>query len=198
MTTKNRWLELIEENPDHSASYIQRFKDMAAEGKDLDGEARFVDAMAARRSHILDAGCGPGRVGGAIQLLGHQVVGVDLDPALIAAAKQDYPGPRWLTGDLADLALADRFDVIVAAGNVITFLASNTRVPVFSRLRLHLCEGGRLVVGFGAGRDYDFHDFRTDVEAAGLTIDLELATWDLQPFTPDSDFLVAVMSCTHS
>jgi SAM-dependent methyltransferase len=191
---KNRWLELIGDDPDHSARYIQRFKDMAAEGRDLDGEARFVDAMAARRSRILDAGCGPGRVGGALHKLGHQVVGVDLDPALVAAAERDHPGPEWRSGDLSQLDLPYRFDVVVVAGNVVTFLAPITRVPVLTRLKDHLCEGGRLVVGFGAFRDYEFDDFRTDVELAGLTIDLELATWDLRPFVAHSDFLVAVMS----
>ena len=38
---------MIEEKPGHSDWYIERFRTMAAEGHDLDGEARFVDAMAA-------------------------------------------------------------------------------------------------------------------------------------------------------
>ena len=39
------WTRLTEENPQHSAAYIQRFKDLAAAGHDLVGEARLVDAM---------------------------------------------------------------------------------------------------------------------------------------------------------
>jgi SAM-dependent methyltransferase len=190
----NRWLKLVEENPDHSARYVQRFKDMAAEGKDLDGEARLVDAMVRRRSRILDAGCGPGRVGGALHRLGHDVVGVDLDPELIAAAERDQPGPLWITADLAELQLGRTFDVIVCAGNVVTFLAPQSRAEVLSRLAKHLVGDGRLVVGFGAGRDYEFEEFRSDVASAGLAVDLELATWDLRPTTPESDFLVALMS----
>src|SRR5262245_52554113 len=109
---------MIEQNPGHSQWYIERFRNMAADGADLDGEARFVDAMVARGARILDAGCGPGRVGGRLHELGHQVVGVDLDPELIEAAEQDHPGPTWLTLDLAELDLSPlgvthEFDVIV-------------------------------------------------------------------------------------
>lgn len=196
--TGNRWLQMIESNPDHSVWYIERFRTMAAEGADLDGEARFVDAMAKRNARILDAGCGPGRVGGRLAALGHDVVGVDLDPALIAAAQLDHPGPQWLTADLSELDLAEmgvepRFDVVVAAGNVMTFLDPATRRAVLGRLGEHLVGDGRLVVGFGAGRDYAFDDFFADAAAVGLRSELNLATWDLRPFSPTSDFLVAVL-----
>lgn len=198
MSDTNRWLELIEKNPDHSTWYVERFRTMEAEGKDLDGEARLVDAMVPRGARILDAGCGPGRVGYALARVGHEVVGVDLDPVLIAAAEQDHPGPTWLVGDLAELDLPARgitegFDVIVSAGNVFAFLAPSTRRQVLARLRDHLREDGRIVVGFGAGRDYDFDDFRADVDAAGLVRQVELATWDLRPVTADADFLVAIL-----
>lgn len=197
--TANRWLKMIEDDPGHSDWYVERFRAMAAAGDDLDGEARFVDAMAARGARILDAGCGPGRVGGRLAALGHHVVGVDLDPALIAAAEQDHPGPTWVVADLAQLDLgamsvAAEFDLAVCAGNVMTFLDPSTRRAVLSRVREHLVPGGRLVVGFGAGRDYGYDEFFDDVAAAGLVEELRLSTWDLRPFTPSSGFLVAVVA----
>ena len=54
MATPPRWITDTE--PGHSQWYIQRFRDMAAQGADLAGEARLVDAMVAPRSRILDAG----------------------------------------------------------------------------------------------------------------------------------------------
>lgn len=193
----NLWMRLIEDNPGHSDWYIERFRTMAAAGDDLDGEARLVDAMVPRASAILDAGCGPGRVGGRLHALGHRVVGADLDPALIAAAEQDHPGPTWVVADLAELdlsamAVPQEFDVIVSAGNVMTFLDPVTRRAVLDRLRSYLAPEGRLVVGFGADRGYEFEEFFDDVVAVGLREELRLATWDLRPFEPSSPFLVSV------
>src|SRR5215218_4464122 len=123
---------------------------------DLVGEARLVDAMLGRASRVLDAGCGQGRIGGHLASLGHDVVGVDVDPVLIAEAAQLYPAARWLTRDLAELDLpaagiAEPFEVIVCAGNVMTFLAPSTRGEVLRRMRAHLRPDGRAAVGFGAG-----------------------------------------------
>lgn len=193
---KNGWLTMIEENPGHSQWYIDRFRKLAEEGADLHGEARLVDAMVGRGARILDAGCGPGRLGGHLATLGHDVTGVDLDPMLIAAARQDHPGARWLVGDLSELALdGPGFDVIVCAGNVMTFLAPSTRRAVLERVAGHLAEGGRAVFGFGTERGYEPADFLADAGAAGLVPDVLLATWDLRPFRTDSsDFLVAVLA----
>lgn len=198
MVEQSSWMQKVAADPGHSQWYIERFRSLARAGEDLSGEARLVDAMAPRGARILDAGCGPGRLGGYLAAAGHHVVGVDVDPALIEAAEQDHPGPRWLVGDLAELDLPARgitepFDVIMSAGNVMTFLAPSTRVPVLTRLRAHLAADGRAVIGFGAGRDYDFAQFLDDAAEAGFTPDLLLSSWDLRPFTDGADFLVALL-----
>ncbi len=172
---------------------------MAEAGDDLDGEARMIDAMVPRRARILDAGCGPGRVGGRLAALGHEVVGIDIDPELIAAAEVDHPGPTWLVGDLAELDLAasgvsSGFDAVVCAGNVMTFLDPATRRPVLDRIGSYLGPGGRAVIGFGGGRDYEFSEFFADVAAVGLQDELRLESWGLRPFIAASEFLVAVLA----
>src|SRR5690606_41980126 len=133
MTQRPRWF--TNTKPGHSQWYIERFRTMAREGADLEGEARLIDAMVARGSRILDAGCGPGRVGGALHRRGHTVVGVDVDPELIEAAEQDHPGPRWAGGDLAAIDLAalgeeEPFDLAVVPGNVMVFLAPDSERAV--------------------------------------------------------------------
>ncbi|MDO5628401.1 MAG: class I SAM-dependent methyltransferase [Mobilicoccus sp.] len=193
------WEQRIEENPGHSAWYIQRWRTMLDNGDDIVGEARLIDAMAPRGARILDAGCGQGRVGGYLASCGHTVVGVDVDPALVDEAARQFPDATWRQGDLAELDLPavgidEPFDLIVCAGNVVTFAATDTQVDILRRFGHHLAPGGRAVVGFGAGRGYGFDHFFADVDQAGLTVDLRLAGWDLRPYDEKSDFLVAVLS----
>ena len=196
---QSEWMRIVAEDPNHSQWYIERFRSMAARGDDLDGEARLVDAMAARGARILDAGCGPGRTGGRLHALGHEVTGVDVGPALIEAAEADHPGPRWLVGDLAALDLRDEegartpFDVIVCAGNVMTFLAPSTRRGVLTGFADHLDDGGRAVIGFGAGRGYPVAEFFADAAAAGLSEQVRLGGWALEPYAEDGGFLVAIL-----
>ena len=198
MAEPNAWTLITQADPDHSLAYVERFRTLAARGDDLAGEARLVDALVPRRARVLDAGCGPGRVGAFLADAGHTVVGVDGDPVLIAAAEADHPGPTWLVGDLAELDLPARgipepFDAIVCAGNVMAFLAPSTRREVLRRFRAHLVPDGPAAIGFGAGRGYPFEEFLDDARAVGLTPDLLLSTWDLRPYRPDADFLVAVL-----
>jgi 2-polyprenyl-3-methyl-5-hydroxy-6-metoxy-1,4-benzoquinol methylase len=198
MVEPSEWMRKVATDPGHSTWYVERFRRMAAAGDDLAGEARLVDAMVPRGSRILDAGCGPGRVGAALAAVGHEVVGVDVDPVLIEAAKADHPGPRWLVQDLAELDLHafgidEPFDSIVCAGNVMTFLAASTRSEVLRRLRAHVRDEGRVAIGFGAGRGYEFAEFLADAAGVGLEPDLLLSTWDLRPWHDGSDFLVALL-----
>lgn len=197
---QGEWERTIAANPEHSQWYIRRFRDLAARGDDIVGEARLVDAMVGRGARVLDAGCGPGRVGGHLHAVGHDVVGVDVDPALIAAAEADHPGPTWLTGNLADLpdvlaaaGRAEPFDIVVCAGNVVTFLAPSTRLDVLRGFEAALALDGRVVVGFGAGRGYGFDEFLDDARTVGLVVDQLLSSWDVRPFTDTSGFLVAIL-----
>ncbi len=197
----SKWTQIITADPDHSRRYIERFEKMAAAGHDLLGEARTIDAMVPRNARVLDAGCGPGRHGGHLQAAGHTVVGVDGDPALIAAAQKDHPEATWVVSDLAELDLPARgvdagFDAILCAGNVMGFLAPSTRLTVLERFRNHLAPEGRAVIGFGAGRGYDFDDFFRDLTSAGLVLELALSTWDLRPYRAGDGFLVAI--CTRA
>lgn len=198
MVEKSLWTRKVEQDPEHSTWYVQRFRDMTAAGMDLQGEARLVDAMLPRGSRVLDAGCGPGRVGGELAKRGHTVVGVDGDPVLIQAARTDHPDATWLVQDLAELDLGaaginEPFDAVAAVGNVMTFLAPSTRAAVLGNVCAVLAPQGRLVAAFGAGRGYAFREFLSDAAAAGLAPDLLLSTWDLRPFGEDGDFMVAIL-----
>lgn len=196
MAAPTRWVTDTESG--HSQWYIERFRRMAAEGADLGGEARLVDAMVAPGSRILDAGCGPGRVGAVLHARGHRVVGVDADPELIAAARQDHPGPTWLVADLAELDLPaagvpEPFDAAVVAGNVMAFVAPGTEPDVLRRVALHVVPDGVVLVGCGTDRGYDLADLDAHAVAAGLTLEHRFSTWDLRPWRDDARFAVTVL-----
>ncbi|MFI2752160.1 methyltransferase domain-containing protein [Cellulomonas sp. P22] len=184
-------------DPEHSRWYIARFRAMAADGHDLAGEARFVDAMVPRGARILDAGCGPGRVGGELHARGHVVVGVDVDPLLIEAAQTDHPGPRWYVSDLAALDLAalgedEPFDAAVLAGNVMPFLVRGTASEALRRVGAAVAGDGFVVVGFQVRR-LPLEVFDAAVEGAGLRVEHRFATWQLGAWHDDADFAVSVL-----
>lgn len=190
-----RWV--TDHDSGHSRWYIDRFRQMAADGVDLAGEARLLDAIVARGARILDAGCGPGRVGAELAARGHTVVGVDVDPELIVAAQADHPGPRWLVADLAELDLAAMgepapFDAAILAGNVMAFVAPDTEAQVLTRVAQHVRPDGVVVIGFGLERGYPLTDFDAHAAAAGLELEHRFATWDLRPPAADPTFAVSV------
>ncbi|MFY1576438.1 class I SAM-dependent methyltransferase [Verrucosispora sp. WMMD703] len=196
MTNRTRWA--TDTGPEHSQWYVNRFRQLAAEGADLAGEARLLDTLVPPASRILDAGCGTGRVGAELAARGHTVVGVDADPVLIDAARADHPAPRWLVADLAELDLAaagesEPFDAAVLAGNVMAFVAAGTERQVLSRVAAHLCPDGVVAVGFGTDRGYPLTDFDADAIGAGLRLEHRFATWDLRPWRDDADFAVTIL-----
>lgn len=168
---------------------------MAAQGIDLDGEARLVDAMAPRRARILDAGCGTGRTSGALHARGHRVVGVDIDARLIEAAEHDHPGPSYVVADLAHLepvAVGAPMDVAICAGNVMAFVAPGSEVDVLSGIRRVLMPEGFAVVGCQVAR-YPLAEFDEHAATAGFVVEQRFATWDVRPWRDDADFAVTVL-----
>lgn len=191
MSDRPRWFTDTKQG--HSEWYVQRFRTAAAEGVDLLGEVRLLDAIVPPRARILDAGCGPGRHSGELVARGHTVVGVDVDPVLIAAAEQDHPGPTYVVADLAELELDEEpFDAALIAGNVMVFVAPGTEADVLARVAEHVKPGGVLLIGFDLDLHYSLAGFDADLEAAGLRVEQRFATWDLRPLPDDPDYAVTI------
>lgn len=181
------------------ADYDRRWADLAAGGRNVHGEADLVESLLAGppgpRS-VLDAGCGTGRVAVELAARGLEVVGVDLDPSMLRAARDKRPDLRWVAADLADpvgMALDRTFDVAVMAGNVMIFVTPGTEGRVLANVAALLRPGGLLVAGFSlrpGGLDLATYD-RLAGDAGLEPVD-RWATWDREPFVPGSDYAVSV------
>ena len=174
--------------------YDARWRALAASGQSVHGEADLLCELLAAGS-VLDAGCGTGRVAIELERRGYDVVGTNLDPGMLDAAREKAPDMQWVLGDLVDVDLGRTFDLVAMPGNVMIFVAPGTEAAVLHNLASHLVPGGLLVAGFqlGAGR-LSLHDYDTHAAAAGFEPVDRWSTWDREPFIdgPDADYAVSV------
>ena len=184
----SRWLE--ETGGTRGADYHARFEALAASGVDVHGEAAYVDALLPPGSSVLDAGCGTGRVAVELARRGHRVTGVDSDASMLDVARRD-DGVTWELQDLAVLDLPQRFDLAVAAGNVVVFLAPGSEPEVVRRLARHLRPEGLLVSGWRTDR-LAVPAYDAWARAAGLVPVARHATWQGEPWTDGAGWCVAV------
>lgn len=92
---------------------------------------------------VLDLGCGTGHYCGRFAAAGHAAVGIDLDPAMVAAAARAYPAARFHELDLLDLdRVAGRCDLAYSIGNVLAHLPQERLPELLAKVRDVLSPGG--------------------------------------------------------
>lgn len=170
--------------------YQARFDELAASGTDVHGEAAFVQRLGP--ASVLDAGCGSGRVAAELARRGIEVVGVDMDASMLAAASRRHPELSWIGADLCTLDLGRRFDVVLMAGNVPLFTPPGTQPALVAACARHIAPGGALVAGFSTDHGYSADQYDQDCAAAGLVLEARVATWDGEPFPGDGTYAVSV------
>lgn len=177
---------------DYDAAYEQR----TAMGIDVHGEVAFVQRFQPRS--VLDAGCGTGRVARELAHRGIDVVGVDVDPAMLATAQRKDPALDWRLADLETFAANRTFDAIVMAGNVMIFVAPGTEGAVVANLARHLTTQGVLIAGFALNCGLTLARYDALAQAVGLQLAERWATWERGAWHPDSDYAVSVHSRSPS
>jgi 2-polyprenyl-3-methyl-5-hydroxy-6-metoxy-1,4-benzoquinol methylase len=170
--------------------YDARWRALAAEGKSIHGEADFVCRF--EPASVLDAGCGTGRVAIELAARGIDVVGVDLDPAMIGTASVKAPELRWIEADLATVDVGRRFDVVVMPGNVMIFVEPGTEAAVVANMARHVASGGHLIAGFQLDRSLGADAYDAAAADAGLERVDRFSTWEGDPWTPGGDYAVSV------
>lgn len=187
---RSRWTD--RDDVPRGDDYDRRFTDLAASGADVHGEAALVAALAPGPS-ILDAGCGTGRVAIELARRGCTVTGIDIDAAMLDAARAKAPDLTWIEGDLATTTVDGPFDAVVLAGNVLIFVAPGTEAEVVARSIGHLRPGGVLVAGFQVRpTGYGPAQLDADAAAAGAELVDRWSTWDRAPWATDDGYQVSV------
>lgn len=100
---------------------------------------------------VLDLGCGTGRVGLHLARRGHEVIGIDRDPALVGAfneraVHEELPA-QAVVGDVRSLQLRRAFALVIAPMQLIQLLGDATeRLDVLHAIAGHVGRGGRAAV----------------------------------------------------
>jgi SAM-dependent methyltransferase len=181
-------------------SYQARFDRLAAAGRPVHGEADLCERLMPPGARVLDAGCGTGRVAIELARRGYQVVGVDVDPRMLAKARSLDAGVEWRQVDLADLVVTEPFDLVVCAGNVIPLVAAGSEPAVLTALASAVAADGRLVTGFGLDpahlplpeAPFGLAQYDAWCAAAGLSLRERFSTWDGDPFDETQGYAVSV------
>ena len=199
----SRWQRIARDTvgADYAEQYAARFRRLAARGSgSVHGEADLLAGLMPAPARVLDAGCGTGRVAIRLHELGHDVVGVDVDPSMLAMARRDAPDLEWHEADLSTFDLGQTFDLVAVAGNTIPLLEPGTLPEAAARLAAHLDRGGRLVCGFGLDAEHlpdgcpvtPLAEVDDAFTAAGLAPVERWSSWDRDPCTDAAGYVVTV------
>ena len=109
---------------------------------------RFL-AFVEPRGQILDLGCGAGEpIAGYFMTGGFRVVGVDASRQMVELARRRYPDGDWRVADMRTLALAERFDGVVAWNSFFHLMPAEQR-QVLERMGRHMKAGAPLLLTVG-------------------------------------------------
>ncbi|MER6712065.1 methyltransferase domain-containing protein [Streptomyces sp. NPDC006129] len=131
--------------------YAEHFRDVGV-GTALDRGllAGFAELVGVG-GEVADLGCGPGRVTAYLAAQGLSVFGLDLSESMLAIARRENPGLRFVKGSMLELDLPDgSLDGVVSWYS--TIHTPLDRLPdVFAEFGRVLRPGGHLLVAFQAG-----------------------------------------------
>ncbi len=99
---------------------------------------------------VLELACGTGRLTIPIGGDGHEIVGLDASPAMLAAAhskakQAGLGGATFVLADMRSFALADKFALVIVSCNSLADLTTNDDLKAcLSRIREHLLPGATI------------------------------------------------------
>lgn len=130
-----------------------------------------IDHFKAGRQSVLDIGCGTGRL--TSQLDFDKVTGMDQSPQMIEEAKsKKMKGISFLTGDMLNFNLDERFDMAIATVDVMNYCKDACEVErVLQNVYNHLNQGGIFLFDIHSvyKMEHDFNDMTYSDETDHIT-----------------------------
>jgi SAM-dependent methyltransferase len=117
-------------------------RDYPREAAELDG---LIQKRRPRARTLLDVACGTGAH--LEHLTGYEAEGLDLDPEMLAVARERLPNVRLHEGDMTDFDLGKRFDAVVCMFSSIGYVRTEEQLrSAITSMARHLEPDGVLVV----------------------------------------------------
>ena len=129
----------------------------------------FVELVAAGTGQrVADVGCGPGRVAAFLARHGLDVIGVDVAPGMLAAARMAHPDIEFEDGQLDDLPMDEGSLAGVVCWYSIIYTPPEHLGDAFAEIERVLSPGGYVLVAFQVGNGEPIH--RSDAYGTGLPL----------------------------
>ncbi|NUO40547.1 MAG: class I SAM-dependent methyltransferase [Streptomyces sp.] len=128
-------------------------------------EPDIIAAAVPAGAHILELGCGVGRVTHPLLERGFRVTAVDESPQMLARVQ----GARTIRGTVEDLDLAETFDVVMLASFLVHTGDAEVRRGMLRACARHVAEDGCVLIQ-REGEDYHTDLPRERVDPSGFTV----------------------------
>lgn len=129
-------------------------------GADL---ALWEELAAGAPGAVLELGCGTGRVALRLARAGHEVVGLDAEPELLAALRERAQEGGEVTtreGDARDFDLGERFGLVAAPMQLAQLLDEDGRAGMLASAAAHLLPGAKVAIAIASARTEPWHASR--------------------------------------
>ena len=135
-----------------------QYYDLLYKDKDYRKEAEYVHTLIQKykpnAKTILSLGCGTGKYEFELEKLGYEIVGVDISQQMvdIANISKGESKCEFIQGDIRNIRLDRKFDVVISMFHVICYQITNDDLlKAFKTASVHLSEGGLFLFDFWYG-----------------------------------------------
>ena len=128
----------------HVYDLLYAFKDYEAEARDL---VALIRERSPAATSLLDVACGTGRHLDLLRAAFPDLAGVDLQPEMLAVARERLPGVELAQADMRTFDLGRRFDVVTCLFSSVAYGETEADLDAaVGRMAAHLAPGGVVVL----------------------------------------------------